>query len=249
MKRILLAGALSLAVAGCLPVVPFPIIAASSGVSGLSWLTTGKTTTDHVISSTMAEDCALHRAILGGEVCRPHGPEGSPIAYTVEFRDEYADGPLYDDRLPAGRPAAETASAPADRAGPAALPLPPVVEIAALDTAPPAPPARPAPLPPAVERAALPRIAAGTAPRPAGPAPLPQLAEVSAPLSVGRVPLPRLGAEAGAALDPLSAERPPLPRPRSGPEAASAPLSVERVPLPRLFQARIAAIPSPRPTS
>ena len=44
---------------------------ASTGVSVFSYFTTGKGSGDHVLSAINQEDCALHRLITEGEVCRP----------------------------------------------------------------------------------------------------------------------------------------------------------------------------------
>lgn len=60
-----LAGILS----GC--AAPTAIMVASQALTGVSYLTTGKGTTDHVLSAAMEEDCALHRVISGVPVCKP----------------------------------------------------------------------------------------------------------------------------------------------------------------------------------
>lgn len=54
------------------------VFMASQAVTGVSYLTTGKGTTDHVLSAAMAEDCALHRAINGDAVCRSEA-EAQPL--------------------------------------------------------------------------------------------------------------------------------------------------------------------------
>ncbi len=51
------------------------VFVATQAASGVSYLTTGKGTTDHVISAALEEDCALHRAIRGNAVCQPRAED------------------------------------------------------------------------------------------------------------------------------------------------------------------------------
>lgn len=48
----------------------------SWGISGISYVTTGKSISDHAISTVLKKDCALHRTILGEETCIDHDGEG-----------------------------------------------------------------------------------------------------------------------------------------------------------------------------
>lgn len=48
----------------------------SFGVSGLSYAVTGKSISDHAISTVMAQDCALHRAVVDGNVCVEYDSDG-----------------------------------------------------------------------------------------------------------------------------------------------------------------------------
>ena len=41
-----------------------------TGADGVSYLTTKKSTTDHLVSSALEKDCAFHRVFLHEEVCR-----------------------------------------------------------------------------------------------------------------------------------------------------------------------------------
>lgn len=84
MKRIVLIGSTSLLLAGCIPVIPLPISIVTSGLSGLSFLATGKSTTDHVISAAAEQDCALHRMAFGEEMCRTYA------AHSYRPRTEYS---------------------------------------------------------------------------------------------------------------------------------------------------------------
>jgi cell division septation protein DedD len=72
MKRIFLFGAIPLLMAGCVPLLPLPISIVSSGLTGLSLLTTGKSTTDHVVSAANKQDCILHRVAFGEDICRDY---------------------------------------------------------------------------------------------------------------------------------------------------------------------------------
>ncbi len=73
MRRKLAIAVLPLALGGCLPL---PITIATASFSGVSYLASGKSTTDHVLSATMEKDCALTRPVLGEPVCRDLGPNG-----------------------------------------------------------------------------------------------------------------------------------------------------------------------------
>ena len=91
MTRKLAVALLPLALGGCLPL---PITIASTALSGISYLTTGKSTSDHVLSATMEEDCALTRPVFGEPVCREVGPDGEgrtnavTVAYYPGDRDD-----------------------------------------------------------------------------------------------------------------------------------------------------------------
>ena len=60
-------------VGGCLPL---PITIASTAFTGISYMASGKSTTDHVLSATMNQDCALTRPVVGEGFCRDYGPNG-----------------------------------------------------------------------------------------------------------------------------------------------------------------------------
>jgi hypothetical protein len=74
---------------------------ASQAASGVSYLTTGKGTTDHVISVALAEDCALHRAIRGGAVCQPHAEDRQIQTASLGDWPPTADYAAGDDLNPA----------------------------------------------------------------------------------------------------------------------------------------------------
>lgn len=48
----------------------------SWGASGLSYVVTGKSISDHAISTVMKKDCALHRSIFGEQTCVDHDGDG-----------------------------------------------------------------------------------------------------------------------------------------------------------------------------
>ncbi|NKB48984.1 MAG: hypothetical protein GKS02_06420 [Alphaproteobacteria bacterium] len=56
---------------GC--AVPPAVAVASLAANGVSFATTGKSTTDHAISAVVGEDCALLRAASEKEICDPDG--------------------------------------------------------------------------------------------------------------------------------------------------------------------------------
>ncbi|MFT5180918.1 MAG: hypothetical protein ACI8S3_000795 [Alphaproteobacteria bacterium] len=62
---------LPLFLAGC--ALPPALTVASLVAGGVSYVTTGKGTTDHAISAFAGEDCALHRVVNDKPVCDPDG--------------------------------------------------------------------------------------------------------------------------------------------------------------------------------
>lgn len=87
MKRFILLGAMPLLMAGCIPLIPLPISIVSSGLSGISFLATGKSTTDHVISAANRQDCVMHRVAFGEEMCRNYqaGEYRPDTRYSSQF--------------------------------------------------------------------------------------------------------------------------------------------------------------------
>lgn len=80
MKRSLAVAVVPLLVAGC---VPLPVTIASTAFSGLSYVASGKSTTDHMLSATLEQDCALTRPVFGDPVCRDVGPNGEGRTSTL----------------------------------------------------------------------------------------------------------------------------------------------------------------------
>jgi hypothetical protein len=66
-KHLFWVAGLPLILGGCLPI---PISIASSAITGISYLTTGKSGTDHVISAAREEDCSLTNPLFGDDICQ-----------------------------------------------------------------------------------------------------------------------------------------------------------------------------------
>lgn len=60
---------LALSLSGCIVAVPPAIQLASLALDGVSYITTGKSVTDHAISTVTAQDCAMTRALKGEDIC------------------------------------------------------------------------------------------------------------------------------------------------------------------------------------
>ena len=94
MMRVAVSVGLCTMLAGCLPFLPPVMSAASIGVSGFSVLTTGKSTSDHIVSAANGKNCALHRALFLNPICREYTEADIQIAvtYPTSFPGDYADG-------------------------------------------------------------------------------------------------------------------------------------------------------------
>ena len=80
MKRYIAIAALPMILGGCLPL---PVTIVSTAISGISYLKTGKSSTDHVLSAAIERDCALTRPIMGQEVCQDIDPESAAASERV----------------------------------------------------------------------------------------------------------------------------------------------------------------------
>jgi len=67
----------ALTLSGCIAFIPMPPFSQylSPGAAIASYATTGKGTSDHVISAIVDKDCVLHRAVTDGDVCINYPPE------------------------------------------------------------------------------------------------------------------------------------------------------------------------------
>lgn len=111
--------------AGC--ALPPAVTVASLVADGISFATTGKSTTDHAISAVVHEDCALLRALESRDICDPDGEvlvalvAGDPINENWQFDPETpggdADIQSRWEPLDAQQAAAEPVSEPAPQIG------------------------------------------------------------------------------------------------------------------------------------
>ncbi len=63
--------------------VPPAVTYFSAGATVVSYMTTGKGTSDHVISAIVEKDCALHRALLQDEICSPEDAAAEMTGFEV----------------------------------------------------------------------------------------------------------------------------------------------------------------------
>jgi hypothetical protein len=146
-------------VALCLPLLTgacAAVTAASYGADGVSYVDSGKSTTDHFASMVSKKDCAFLRAFRNQNICRPRDGDKDPykVDYDTAERQPSDDGVAYAPPLhaSAGAPASSwTAEAYKPVAAPApALAPEPVTAIADAN-----PPPQAAPTP----KAAAPKAA------------------------------------------------------------------------------------------
>lgn len=137
---------IALAVAFTLPLLngacaPAAVTVASYGADGVSYIETGKSTTDHFASMVSKKDCAFWRVLRSEKICRER--EGNEDPYKVDYdqpnRQPSEDGVSYAPPLqasanaPAASWTAETYEPPlAVAAAPAAVaePAPPPPTVA-----------------------------------------------------------------------------------------------------------------------
>lgn len=60
----------------------------SLGVSGVSYIVTGKSLSDHMISAFKQEDCAMHRALQGEQACITRGQADEMITYVPAIKPQ-----------------------------------------------------------------------------------------------------------------------------------------------------------------
>lgn len=97
MKRGLIIAALPLVLGGCLPILPPAIQLATTGLSGIAFLATGKSTTDHLISAAVDEDCSMMRVAFGDKPCHEYtSDDQKPLTEIVAYYP--GDGDDWIDR-------------------------------------------------------------------------------------------------------------------------------------------------------
>ena len=66
-----------LILSGC-AVIPPAVSISTFAIDGISYLASGKSTTDHLISGIAEKDCALHRSLTKGKICQPAAADTLP---------------------------------------------------------------------------------------------------------------------------------------------------------------------------
>ncbi len=132
--------ALPIPLASC--VLPPAVTVASFAADGISLVATGKTVSDHALSTAANEDCRMWRLLTGGPVCRtaPLAPVAtappSPAPAAASSAAAPSPGPTAA-LPPAAAPGLADSSAPHASPSPTALAAPsPAVSEATLSTAP-----------------------------------------------------------------------------------------------------------------
>lgn len=93
---------------GCAPILPPAVMIASQAIDGISYLTTGKSGTDHILSAALEEDCAIHRVVTGGAVCQ------AETADDIAAASPSADTAIDDDIRSVQEPEAEPETVASD---------------------------------------------------------------------------------------------------------------------------------------
>lgn len=89
MRNVTLALISSVFLAGC--ALPPAVTVASLVADGVSYVATGKSTTDHAVSAVVREDCALLRAVQDKEICDPEGEVLVELVGAERSQDDWAD--------------------------------------------------------------------------------------------------------------------------------------------------------------
>lgn len=74
---------------GC--ALPPAVTLASFVADGVSYVATGKSTTDHAISAVVGQDCALARVVSGEAVCDPDGEVLVVLVGADPAEEDWAD--------------------------------------------------------------------------------------------------------------------------------------------------------------
>lgn len=73
--------------------VPLPLQLASWAADGLSYLMTSKSLTDHGLSAAFGQDCAVHRAVTEGAICREDEDSSGTVLASSKDVPETSDTP------------------------------------------------------------------------------------------------------------------------------------------------------------
>ncbi len=60
--------------------LPLPLQLAAWTADGISYLMTSKSMSDHGLSAAVGQDCAVHRAVTEGAICREDADSGTVVA-------------------------------------------------------------------------------------------------------------------------------------------------------------------------
>ena len=84
MLRRLLIIVCPLFVGACALPLPLPLQLAAWTADGISYLMTSKSMSDHGLSAAFGRDCAVHRAITEGAVCRDDADSDTLVASSTD---------------------------------------------------------------------------------------------------------------------------------------------------------------------
>jgi len=73
--------------------LPLPLQIAAWAADGISYLMTSKSMTDHGLSAAVGQDCAVHRAITEGAICREDSDSSGTVLASSKDVPETSDTP------------------------------------------------------------------------------------------------------------------------------------------------------------
>lgn len=89
---------LTLSLSGCIVALPPAVQMASLALDGVSYITTGKSVSDHAISTVTAQDCAMTRVLKGDNICTAQQvevatlPDGTPVQMAADASRDITTG-------------------------------------------------------------------------------------------------------------------------------------------------------------
>lgn len=89
---------LALSLSGCIVTLPPAVQMASFALDGVSYITTGKSVSDHAISTVTAQDCAMTRVLKGDKICTAQRvevatlPDGTPVQMAADASRDITTG-------------------------------------------------------------------------------------------------------------------------------------------------------------
>ena len=101
-KRVLVPLSLAYALSGCV-VIPTAFTVASLTVDNLSYMVSGKSISDHALSTVAGQDCSFGNVIKGNDICLEAGTPDAPVVAaavtTPKTTDNQAERLIHDERL------------------------------------------------------------------------------------------------------------------------------------------------------